>query len=42
MKDDIEMDLKEIGCEGMDWIHVVQDRDQWWTLVNIVMDLQVP
>jgi hypothetical protein len=36
------MDLKEIGSEGVDLIHLVQDRDQWWALVNMVMNLQVP
>jgi len=24
------MALREIGCEGVDWIHVAQDRDRWW------------
>jgi len=28
--------------EGMDWMHIVQDREQWWALVNKVMNLQVP
>jgi hypothetical protein len=28
--------------EGVDWIHLAQDRDQWWTLVNAVMNLRVP
>jgi hypothetical protein len=36
------MDIREIGLEGMDWIQEAQDRDQWWTLVNIIMNLQVP
>jgi hypothetical protein len=31
-----------LGWEGVDWIHVVQDRGQWWSVVNIVMNLQVP
>jgi hypothetical protein len=35
------MDLKEIGREGMDWIHLAQNRDQWRAVVNI-MNLQVP
>jgi len=35
------MDLKEVGCGGMDWIHVTQDREMWWTLVNAVMNLLV-
>jgi hypothetical protein len=36
------MDLREIGCDGMDWIDLAQDRDQWRALVNKVMNLQVP
>jgi hypothetical protein len=37
----IKMDLKEIGWEGMDWINLAQDRDQWRSLVNAVMNLRV-
>jgi hypothetical protein len=33
------MDLREIGCDGMDWIDLGQDRDQWRALVNKVMNL---
>jgi hypothetical protein len=33
-KDNIKMDLRELGCSGVDWIHLAQDRDQWTTLVN--------
>jgi hypothetical protein len=40
--DNIKMDLREIGWDGMDWIELVQDRDQWRVLVNTVMNLQVP
>jgi hypothetical protein len=29
MKDDIKSGLKEIGCEGVKWVHLVQDRFQW-------------
>jgi hypothetical protein len=39
---DIKMDLREIGRECMDWMHLVQDRDQWWSLVNTVMYLRFP
>jgi len=31
-----------MGCEGMDWIDVAQDRDRWQALVNAVMNLRVP
>jgi hypothetical protein len=41
-EDNIKMDLLEVGCEGMDWINVAQDRDRWRTLVKAVMNLQVP
>jgi hypothetical protein len=36
------MYLREIGCDGMDWIVLVEDRDQWRALVNTVMNLRVP
>jgi hypothetical protein len=38
----VRMDLMEIGWEGVDWIHLAQDRDQWLALVNTVMNLRVP
>jgi hypothetical protein len=41
-KDNFRMDLREIGWEGMDWVHLAQDRDQWQALVNMVMNLQFP
>jgi hypothetical protein len=40
--DDIKMDLREIEWDGMDWIKLAQDRDQWRTLVNTVTNLRVP
>jgi hypothetical protein len=38
----IKMDLREIGWDRMNWIDLVQDRDQWRALVNTVMNLWVP
>jgi hypothetical protein len=40
--DDIEMDLTEIGWDGMDWIDLTQVRDQWRDLENTVMNLLFP
>jgi hypothetical protein len=40
--DNIKMDLREIGWDGMDWINLAQDRDQWRALANMVLNLQVP
>jgi hypothetical protein len=41
-KDNIKMDLKEIGTDGANWIRLAQDRVQWWAFVNKVMNLRVP
>jgi hypothetical protein len=40
--DNIKMDLRERGWDGMDWIDLAQDRNQWKVLVNTVMNLRVP
>jgi hypothetical protein len=40
--DNIKMVLREIGLDGMDWINLAQDRDQWGALVNATMKLRVP
>jgi hypothetical protein len=40
--DNIRIDLAGIGWDGMDWIELAQDRDQWRALVNTVMNFRVP
>ena len=41
-EDNIKMDLQEVGCGGMDWIGMAQDRNRWSSLVNVLMNLWVP
>jgi hypothetical protein len=38
-EDNLRMDLREIDWEGVDWMHLAQDRDQWRTLVNTAMNI---
>jgi hypothetical protein len=40
-EDNIRMDLKEIGWEGVDWTQLAPDRDQWRVLMSMVMNLQI-
>jgi hypothetical protein len=40
-EDKIRMEIMEIGWEGVEWIHLAQDRDQWRALVNTVMNFRV-
>jgi hypothetical protein len=41
-KDNIRIDLMEIGWEGVEWMYLPQDRDQWRDFVNAVMKLRAP
>ena len=41
-EDNIKMNLQEVGCEGIDWTDLAQDRDRCQALVNAVMSLHVP
>ena len=40
--DNIKMDLQEVGCGGMDWIDLAQDRERWRALVSTERNLRVP
>jgi hypothetical protein len=41
-EDNIKMAFQEVGCEGMDWIDLTQDRNRWRALVNAAVNLRVP
>ena len=36
------MNLQDLGCGGLEWIELAQDRDRWRVLVNALMNLRVP
>jgi len=41
-EDNIRIDLKEVGCDIVDRIHLAYGRDQWSDIVNTVMESRVP
>jgi hypothetical protein len=38
----MKINLGEVGWGGIDWNDLAQDRDRWWALVTMVMNLRVP
>jgi hypothetical protein len=39
--DNIRMEIREIGWEAVDWIHLARDTDQWRAVVNTVMSFRI-
>jgi hypothetical protein len=42
LENDIKLDVKEIGWEGVNWFNLVQDRDKYRNVVNTIMNIQFP
>jgi hypothetical protein len=40
--ENIKIDLRVIGWDGIEWIDLAQYRNQWRALMNTVMNLRVP
>ena len=40
-EDNIKMDLQKVGCGGVDWMELAQDRDRWQALASTIMNLRV-
>jgi hypothetical protein len=40
--ENIKMDLREIGWDGVDWMDMAEDRDQWRALLSTILNLRVP
>jgi hypothetical protein len=38
----IKLDLQKEGCGGMNWNKLTQEKDSWWALVNVVINLRFP
>jgi len=41
-EDNIKIDIQGVGCGGMNWIELVQEKDRWRELVNVVLSFRVP
>jgi hypothetical protein len=40
--DNIKMDLREIGLDGVEWMDMAQDKEKWRAIVNTVLNFRVP
>jgi hypothetical protein len=42
LENNIKVDIRDIGCENIDWIDLPQNREQWLVRVNTIINLRVP